>query len=1192
MFTDIAGNTNTASNTTFEVDTVSPTVVITDNHDDLIVRDADTVLLTATFSEAMTATPTISITGLVTNTNMTASTTALVWTYSWDVPSGNDGLVSATVSGTDLFGNYYTPTNTDSITYLIDNTDPTVVLTDNDDDNIVREGAQSRITATFSEAMSSTPSVTIDLPSNTDIVATMTQSTTSVWYYDWTVASGDTGTATITVAGYDIVGNAYTGTDSLTFEIDTTSPTLTITTDDDRVNNTDTPTITFTLTESSTTFVENDVTVSSGSISALTATSSRVYTAVYTPDSNTVTTVTVSVAAGMFTDIAGNTNTASNTTFEVDTVSPTVVITDNHDDLIVRDADTVLLTATFSEAMTATPTISITGLVTNTNMTASTTALVWTYSWDVPSGNDGLVSATVSGTDLFGNYYTPTNTDSITYLIDNTDPTVVFFEGSNNDKLIPSGGSSITFILSEPSNNFSEEDIDIITSDLVTGTLLNFSAVTSSTYIIDYEPPVNYSGTITLTVSNNSFNDISGNNNISSQVTYTIDSDVPTATILMNDYLLRKSEISSVTFYISEPILDLNLSNLNRTLSNVQTVNGVPTKISSNQFQVDILPYTNYNGQEYNMEGSISLSNFYDLSGNKSTSSFRDYFLIDAKEPKISSVEWFNLQNNEVEIVFSESVYSNQKSSTVNKQLYDDWKRGIVPDNEISSLNSSSLRVYVENSPGVTATISNVTLIETSPNLIIPRSRFSLTHKSKYRVTLSLNGTLTGDEIFYFAPNNSNSVFDIAGNAMSSTQSKSLAFNQQPTVNELSIEVLEGQSTNFNASGVDLDNDTLSFSIGDTLPNFGSLTVSGTLFTYNHNGSNTPLADRFTIKAFDGVTYSENATVTVNILPVNDPPILAEFEEDYFKINEGDSIEIFLNPTDEEDDIFELIELINEPQYGEVSFFKDQNNDGVLDWIRYNHFGLNTLQDSIQLKAKTLDGLESIIVTYFINILPIDDDPQVLDQVIYLDQGSQKSFIALASDEESDPLSYTITKTPALGSLDMVSNEGSFVYSHTFDNISNKVSDEKYEFVYEDYMEYYVEANGISSEIGKIIFKIIPFDHDQDGVPSRSEDLNGNDNFRDEDTDGDSIPNFLDTDDDGDSLETRFENSYYENFNGDGDGDGIPNYLDEDDDNDGVLTKYETTLLQFVNSKKGNVKRHKKSWDYNPKTWKLNYTDK
>ncbi len=57
----------------------------------------------------------------------------------------------------------------------------------------------------------------------------------------------------------------------------------------------------------------------------------------------------------------------------------------------------------------------------------------------------------------------------------------------------------------------------------------------------------------------------------------------------------------------------------------------------------------------------------------------------------------------------------------------------------------------------------------------------------------------------------------------------------------------------------------------------------------------------------------------------------------------------------------------------------------------------------------------------------------------------------------------------------MVSNEGSFVYSHTFNNISNKVSDEKYEFVYEDYMEYYVEANGISSEVEKSFLKIIPF---------------------------------------------------------------------------------------------------------------------
>ena len=445
--------------------------------DDNVLNSSETTTVTFTLTESSTTFDqndiTISSGGTISDfTAVDSITYAVIFT---PVSSTTTTTILSVSSNTftDIGG--LNNSKTVSATISVDTLSPTVVLTDDDDDNIVREGAQSRITATFNEAMSSTPSVTIDLPSNTDIVATMTQSTTSVWYYDWTVASGDTGTATITVAGYDIVGNAYTGTDSLTFEIDTTSPTLTITTNDDRVNNTDTPTITFTLTESSTTFVKDDVTVSSGSISALTATSSRVYTAVYTPDSNTVTTVTVSVAAGMFTDIAGNTNTASNTTFEVDTVSPTVVITDNHDDLIVRDADTVLLTATFSEAMTATPTISITGLVTNTNMTASTTALVWTYSWDVPSGNDGLVSATVSGTDLFGNYYTPTNTDSITYLIDNTDPTVVLTD-NDDDNIVREGAQSrITATFSEAMSSTPSVTIDLPSNTDIVATMTQYT---------------------------------------------------------------------------------------------------------------------------------------------------------------------------------------------------------------------------------------------------------------------------------------------------------------------------------------------------------------------------------------------------------------------------------------------------------------------------------------------------------------------------------------------------------------------------------------------------------------------------------------------------------------------------------------------------------------------------------------------
>jgi len=48
-------------------------------------------------------------------------------------------------------------------------------------------------------------------------------------------------------------------------------------------------------------------------------------------------------------------------------------------------------------------------------------------------------------------------------------------------------------------------------------------------------------------------------------------------------------------------------------------------------------------------------------------------------------------------------------------------------------------------------------------------------------------------------------------------------------------------------------------------------------------------------------------------------------------------------------------------------------------------------------------------------------------------------------------------------------------------------------------------------------------DSDLDGVLSKDEDLNGNGDYYDDDTDGDGIPNFLDTDDDGDGTITRTE---------------------------------------------------------------------
>lgn len=72
-------------------------------------------------------------------------------------------------------------------------------------------------------------------------------------------------------------------------------------------------------------------------------------------------------------------------------------------------------------------------------------------------------------------------------------------------------------------------------------------------------------------------------------------------------------------------------------------------------------------------------------------------------------------------------------------------------------------------------------------------------------------------------------------------------------------------------------------------------------------------------------------------------------------------------------------------------------------------------------------------------------------------------------------------------------------------------------------------------------------DHDNDGVPSWMEDLNGDGIITNDDTDGDGRPNYADADDDGDFIPTREEIMIDEDGNlsfPDKDGDGIPDYLD------------------------------------------------
>jgi hypothetical protein len=115
-------------------------------------------------------------------------------------------------------------------------------------------------------------------------------------------------------------------------------------------------------------------------------------------------------------------------------------------------------------------------------------------------------------------------------------------------------------------------------------------------------------------------------------------------------------------------------------------------------------------------------------------------------------------------------------------------------------------------------------------------------------------------------------------------------------------------------------------------------------------------------------------------------------------------------------------------------------------------------------------------------------------------------------------------------------------------------------------------SQDFTSSSGEAAFTISLLEDDNDGIPAEFEDLNGDGDLTNDDTDGDGLPNYLDPDDDNDNVPTasemvNFDISLANPFENtlDTDNDGTPNYLDNDDDDDGILTINEESLTQNLN---------------------------
>ena len=546
-FKDIAGNAgtqivSTTTGNTVVIDrtsaTASPIFMYSNNASTTLAKVGDIVYLQFELDEAFNDLAVTIASNVVTQSNFSLVATD---TYRMSYTMKNtdpEGPIAFSLLVTDTANNpstIYTSV-TSGTAVIFDRTNPTVVLTDNDADNFVGSTDTLVGTATFSESMQATPTFSLSggLLTNQELYPT---ASSSAWYYIINLSSFPNidGTYRVTVAGNDLAGNPYSDTTSTTFIIDTVSPTLTLLEDSDADNilsNSDTVVVTATFSEA----MQATPTVEiSGGVLAATEMSATASSAVWTYN---LTVSALTYTDGDYqlsvngTDEAGNVYTGTDSiTFTLDGTAPTVVLNDSDSDNILSGSDTIIVTATFSEAMQSAPTVEISGgVLSSTALTATASSAVWIYNLNVSalSLTDGAYQLSVTGTDTAGNPYT--GTDSITFTFDTSPPNVTTVRASStagkytdDDTPTPPDTSDVIDILI----NFTENiQVDTTggtpTLELETGTTdytADYVSATSNTLLFQYviddgvlTSPLDYTGTNALILNGGTIKDLAGNN--------------------------------------------------------------------------------------------------------------------------------------------------------------------------------------------------------------------------------------------------------------------------------------------------------------------------------------------------------------------------------------------------------------------------------------------------------------------------------------------------------------------------------------------------------------------------------------------------------------------------------------------------------------------------------------------------------
>ena len=228
------------------------------------------------------------------------------------------------------------------------------------------------------------------------------------------------------------------------------------------------------------------------------------------------------------------------------------------------------------------------------------------------------------------------------------------------------------------------------------------------------------------------------------------------------------------------------------------------------------------------------------------------------------------------------------------------------------------------------------------------------------------------------------------------------ASNDQPTANDMTISVTEGQSVVFSLSGNDADNAPLSYIIQST-PVYGKLTgtLPDLIYTPN-NGFHGD--DAFTYQVSDGQNLSELAKILLIVTPNNDPPVV---ENRTISVVENTPKTITLIGTDPNNNQLNF-SIVKHPEHGEIK--------GNLPHIIYVPQKDYSGVDKFTYTAN--DGIEnSQVGQILIMIKHVNFPPEAYSESILIGKNTTKRFYLKFLDKNNDDLSFDVVIHPKHGQI-------------------------------------------------------------------------------------------------------------------------------------------------------------------------------